>query len=151
MVSGDTTYLANLTQHACVVDLLVHEALATRLTERIAAAVESTSNNRTAKVLRDVPSCRPATRLRWRQRTSRPSLVRNRCCSTTSFRRYRRPRLSESSSAASPMSKTARSHWVKMARSFPCCWRDANATVTGLAGAERNASSAVHSMVLRCR
>ena len=49
--------MANLIQPACGVDLLVHEALATRLTERIAAAVESTSNNRTAKVLRDVPTC----------------------------------------------------------------------------------------------
>ena len=56
VVSGDTTYSADLIQHARGVDLLVHEALATRLTERIAAAAESTGNNRLAKVLRDVPS-----------------------------------------------------------------------------------------------
>lgn len=56
VVSGDTTYSENLIQHAHGVDLLVHEALATRLTERIAAAVELAGNHRMAKVLRDVPS-----------------------------------------------------------------------------------------------
>ena len=56
VVSGDTAYSANLIQQARGVDLLVHEALATRLTERMAAAVESAGNERMAKVLRDVPS-----------------------------------------------------------------------------------------------
>lgn len=56
VVSGDTTYSPNLIRHARGVDLLVHEALATTLTERLAVAVESVGNRRTAKVLRDVPS-----------------------------------------------------------------------------------------------
>ncbi len=56
VVSGDTAYSANLIQHARGADLLVHDALASRLTERIAAAAESAGNRRAAKVLRDVPS-----------------------------------------------------------------------------------------------
>lgn len=56
VVSGDTTYSANLIEHAHDVDLLVHEALAPVLTERIAAAVESAGSHRMANVLRDVPS-----------------------------------------------------------------------------------------------
>ena len=56
VVSGDTIFSANVIEHACGVDLLVHEALATTLTERMAGAVESIGNDRTAKVLRDVPS-----------------------------------------------------------------------------------------------
>lgn len=55
VVSGDTTFSSNLITHARGADLLVHEALATRLTERIADAVESAGNDRAAKVLRDVP------------------------------------------------------------------------------------------------
>lgn len=54
--SGDTTYSNNLIEHARNVDLLVHEALATTLTERMAAAIGSRGNTRTAKILRDVPS-----------------------------------------------------------------------------------------------
>lgn len=56
VVSGDTTYSANLVEHARGADLLVHDALASRLTERMAAAVELAGNSRLARVLRDVPS-----------------------------------------------------------------------------------------------
>lgn len=56
VVSGDTSYSANLTRHAREVDLLVHDALSHRLTERIAGAAESAGNTRAAKILRDVPS-----------------------------------------------------------------------------------------------
>ncbi len=56
VVSGDTAYSETLVRHARGADLLVHDALASRLTERIAAAAESRGNWRAAKVMRDVPS-----------------------------------------------------------------------------------------------
>lgn len=56
VVSGDTSYSPNLVQHARGVDLLIHEALATQITERIAVTAESNGNWRVAKTMRDVPS-----------------------------------------------------------------------------------------------
>ena len=56
VVSGDTSYSENLIQHAQGVDLLVHDALASQLTERIARAAESRGNASGAKIMRDVPS-----------------------------------------------------------------------------------------------
>lgn len=55
-VSGDTRKSANLIRHARGVDLLVHEALASRLTERIADAAESVGASRAAQMMRDVAS-----------------------------------------------------------------------------------------------
>ncbi len=56
VVSGDTSYSETLVRHARGADLLLHDALASRLTERIAVAAESRGNWRAAKVMRDVPS-----------------------------------------------------------------------------------------------
>ena len=56
VVSGDTAYSANLVEQARGVDLLVHDALSSRITERIAAAAESNGGWRIARILRDVPS-----------------------------------------------------------------------------------------------
>ena len=54
VLSGDTTKSANLIQHAKGVDLLVHEALDKRLTNRIAIAAEAAGNQRAVKVMRDI-------------------------------------------------------------------------------------------------
>ena len=56
VISGDTEYSTNLVQHAQGVDLLVHEALSTTLTEQIAAAAMSAGRTRTAGMMRDVLS-----------------------------------------------------------------------------------------------
>ena len=56
VVSGDTAKSANLIQHAQGVDLLLHEALASRMTDRIAFAAESVDGHGAAKIMRDVPS-----------------------------------------------------------------------------------------------
>ena len=56
VISGDTEYSTNLVQHAKGVDLLVHEALSTTLTEQIAAAAMSAGRTRTAGMMRDVLS-----------------------------------------------------------------------------------------------
>ncbi|MDE2744653.1 MAG: MBL fold metallo-hydrolase [Chloroflexota bacterium] len=56
VVSGDTAYSENLVRQAQGVDLLVHDALANSMTERIATAAESTGNTRAARIMRDVPS-----------------------------------------------------------------------------------------------
>ena len=56
VISGDTSYSDNLIDHARGVDLLAHDALAATLTERMAAAMDSNGNSRTARILRDVPS-----------------------------------------------------------------------------------------------
>ena len=56
VLSGDTTKSPNLIRHAQGVDLLVHEALDTRLTERIARAAQSAGNSRAAKMMSDVAS-----------------------------------------------------------------------------------------------
>ena len=55
-VSGDTKKSANLIQHSRGVDLLLHEALAIHLTDRIADAAESAGDARTAQTMRDVAS-----------------------------------------------------------------------------------------------
>ncbi len=55
-ISGDTKKSANLIRHSQGVDLLLHEALDSRLTDRIAAAAEAAGNHRTAQMMRDVAS-----------------------------------------------------------------------------------------------
>lgn len=55
-VGGETRKSANLIQHARGVDLLVHEALARRITDRIAAAAEAVGATRAARMMRDVAS-----------------------------------------------------------------------------------------------
>ena len=54
VVSGDTAKSANLVRHARGVDLLVHEALGTRLTARIAAAADGVGATGPAQLMRDV-------------------------------------------------------------------------------------------------
>lgn len=54
--SGDTRQSANLVRHARGVDLLVHEALDSRLTNRIAAAAQSAGKERAARMMGDVAS-----------------------------------------------------------------------------------------------
>ena len=56
VVSGDTAKSANLIAHAQGVDLLLHEALDSRITERIAQAAESAGVQGPARIMRDVPS-----------------------------------------------------------------------------------------------
>ena len=56
VVSGDTVKSANLIRHARAADLLVHDALATRITDRIAAAAEAVGNHGVAKLMRDIVS-----------------------------------------------------------------------------------------------
>lgn len=56
VLSGDTAKSANLINHARGVDLLLHEALASRMTERIAQAADSVNVAGPAKIMRDVPS-----------------------------------------------------------------------------------------------
>ena len=56
VLSGDTAKSANLINHARGVDLLLHEALASRMTERIAQAADSVKVAGPAKIMRDVPS-----------------------------------------------------------------------------------------------
>ncbi len=56
VLSGDTGKSANLINHARGVDLLLHEALASRMTERIAQAADSVNVAGPAKIMRDVPS-----------------------------------------------------------------------------------------------
>ena len=56
VLSGDTRKSANLIRHSQGVDLLVHDALDSRLTERIANAAQSAGNARAAKMMRDVAS-----------------------------------------------------------------------------------------------
>ncbi len=56
VISGDTVKSANLIRHARGADLLVHEALATRITERIASAAESVGADSAAKMMRDIAS-----------------------------------------------------------------------------------------------
>ena len=55
-ISGDTKKSANLIEHSRGVDLLLHEALDSRLTERIAVAAESVGDDDTAKTMRDIGS-----------------------------------------------------------------------------------------------
>ena len=55
-ISGDTRKSANLIEQSRGVDLLLHEALDSRLTERIAAAAEKADNARAARMMRDVAS-----------------------------------------------------------------------------------------------
>ena len=55
-LSGDTKKSANLIEHSQGVDLLLHEAVDSRLTERIAAAAEAAGNQRVMRMMRDVPS-----------------------------------------------------------------------------------------------
>ncbi|WP_420439859.1 MBL fold metallo-hydrolase [Candidatus Palauibacter sp.] len=55
-ISGDTKKSANLIEHSRGVDLLLHEALDSRLTDRIAAAAEAAGNHRAAQMMRDVAS-----------------------------------------------------------------------------------------------
>ena len=55
-ISGDTKKSANLIRHSRGVDLLLHEALDTRLTNRIADAAEGAGNARAARMMRDVAS-----------------------------------------------------------------------------------------------
>ena len=55
-ISGDTKKSANLIRHAQGVDLLLHEALDSRLTDRIAASAEAAGNHRAAQMMRDVTS-----------------------------------------------------------------------------------------------
>jgi ribonuclease Z len=54
VVSGDTVKSANLEAFARDADLLVHEALAPHLVERITQAAESAGNDRIAKITRDI-------------------------------------------------------------------------------------------------
>jgi ribonuclease Z len=54
VVSGDTVKSANLEAFARDVDLLVHEALAPQLVERITQAAEGAGNDRIAKITRDI-------------------------------------------------------------------------------------------------
>ena len=56
VLSGDTAKSANLINHARDVDLLLHEALASQMTERIAQAADSLNVAGPAKIMRDVPS-----------------------------------------------------------------------------------------------
>lgn len=56
VVSGDTAKSDNLIAHAQGVDLLLHEALASRMTARIATAADSVDAHGVAKIMRDVPS-----------------------------------------------------------------------------------------------
>ena len=56
VISGDTVKSANVVHHARDADLLVHEALATRITQRIAAAAEAVGADGAAKMMRDVGS-----------------------------------------------------------------------------------------------
>ncbi|MYA41408.1 MAG: MBL fold metallo-hydrolase [Gemmatimonadetes bacterium] len=55
-ISGDTKKSDNLIRHSRGVDLLLHEALDSRLTNRIAAAAEKAGNTRAAQMMRDVAS-----------------------------------------------------------------------------------------------
>jgi len=54
VISGDTVKSANLTKFADGVDLLVHEALAPQLMERITRAAQAAGNERLAKITRDI-------------------------------------------------------------------------------------------------
>ena len=56
VVSGDTVKSANLIRHARGVDLLVHEALGTRIIARIAVAAENAGSNDVAASMRDLIS-----------------------------------------------------------------------------------------------
>ena len=56
VVSGDTAKSANLIHHARGVDLLLHEALASAMTARIAEAADAVDAPGPAKIMRDVPS-----------------------------------------------------------------------------------------------
>ncbi len=56
-ISGDTVKSANLVEQSRGADLLVHEALDVKLTNRIADAAEAAGNHRVAKMTRDVASC----------------------------------------------------------------------------------------------
>jgi ribonuclease Z len=55
VISGDTTRSANLARFASGVDLLVHEALAPELVERVARAAEAAGRRNAAEILRDIP------------------------------------------------------------------------------------------------
>ena len=55
-ISGDTVKSDNLIEQSRGVDLLVHEALDAKLTNRIADAAEAAGNSRAAKMMRDVAS-----------------------------------------------------------------------------------------------
>ena len=54
VVSGDTAKSDNLIRHARGVDLLVHEALGTRITARIAAAADAAGASGPAQLMRDI-------------------------------------------------------------------------------------------------
>lgn len=56
VVSGDTSKSANLIAHAKDVDLLLHEALASEITGRLAETFEAHGAPMLAKIMRDVPS-----------------------------------------------------------------------------------------------
>ena len=56
VISGDTVKSPNLIRHAQGADLLVHEALAARIIERIAAAAEAAGVDRGAALMRDTLS-----------------------------------------------------------------------------------------------
>jgi len=55
-ISGDTKKSTNLIEQSRGVDLLLHEALDNRLTERIAAAAESVGDDDAAQTMRDIGS-----------------------------------------------------------------------------------------------
>ena len=55
-ISGDTVKSANLIEQSRGVDLMVHEALDVKLTNRIAAAAGAAGNARVEKMMRDVAS-----------------------------------------------------------------------------------------------
>jgi ribonuclease Z len=55
VVSGDTRRSESLIRHAKGADLLVHEALASQLTERAVAAAQRLGMERTAKLAADIP------------------------------------------------------------------------------------------------
>ena len=54
VLSGDTVKSANLEAFARGADLLIHEALAPHLVERITAAADAAGNHRIAKITRDI-------------------------------------------------------------------------------------------------
>lgn len=56
VVSGDTSKSANLIAHAKGVDLLLHDALDSKITQKIAEVMEANGAVGPAKIMRDVPS-----------------------------------------------------------------------------------------------
>lgn len=56
VVSGDTSKSANLIAHARGVDLLLHGALDSKITSKIAEVMEANGATAPAKIMRDVPS-----------------------------------------------------------------------------------------------